>query len=47
MTSAAVIVVPSVVPSTRTGSSAATALDEVAVVPFKYAVEVPSSMITF
>jgi hypothetical protein len=47
MTCVAVIVVPSTVPSTRTGSPVATALADVEVVPFSYAVELTSPTVTF
>ena len=47
MTCVAVMVVPLVVPSTRTGSPAVTALAEFGLVPFSYVVEDSSSMVTF
>jgi hypothetical protein len=47
MTSVAVIVVPRVVPSTRTSSPVPMALAEVELVPFWYVVEDTSSTVTF
>jgi hypothetical protein len=47
MTWVAVMVVPLVVPSTRTVSPLVMALAEVEVVPFRYAVEGASSTVTF
>jgi hypothetical protein len=47
MTCVAVIVVPSIVPRTRTVSPVVTALTEVEVVPFWYVVEDASLMVTF
>ena len=47
MTCVAVMVVLSVVPSTRTGSPLITALAEAGFVPFSYVVEDASSMVTF
>jgi hypothetical protein len=47
MTCEAVMVVESVVPSTRTILPLVTALAEVELVPFKYCVEEFSSMVTF
>jgi hypothetical protein len=47
MTCDAVIVVPSVVPRTRTGAPVVTAVGEVELVPFWYVVEDASSTVTF
>jgi hypothetical protein len=47
MTCVAVMVVPLVVPSTRTGSPALMALAEVELAPFWYVVEDASLMVTF
>jgi hypothetical protein len=47
VTCVAVMVVPLVVPSTRTGSPAVMAPAEVGVVPFWYVVEETSSTLTF
>ena len=47
MTCVAVMVVPLVVPRTRTGSPVVMALDEVELDPFWYAVEDASSTVTF
>jgi len=47
MTCVAVMVVPLVVPSTRTGSPVLMALAEVELVPFWYFVEDASSTVTF
>jgi hypothetical protein len=47
MTWVAVMVVPLVVPSTRTGSPVVTALAEVELVPFRYVVEDASLTLTF
>jgi hypothetical protein len=47
MTCVAVMVVPLVVPSTRTGSPGVMALAEVELVPFWYVVEDASSTVTF
>jgi hypothetical protein len=47
MTCAAVIVVPLVIPRTRTSSPVAIALAEVVLVPFWYAVEGVSTTVTF
>jgi len=47
MTCVAVIVVLSVIPSTRTGSPLVTALAEAELVPFSYAVEDVSLTVAF
>jgi hypothetical protein len=47
MTCVAVMLVPLVVPSTRTGSPAVTALAEAGLVPFWYVVEDASLTLTF
>jgi len=47
MTCVAVIVVPLVIPSTRTSSPVAMALAEVEIVPFWYVVEATSLTATF
>jgi hypothetical protein len=47
MTCVAVMVVPLVVPSTRTLAAVVTALAEVGLVPFWYVVEDASSTLTF
>jgi hypothetical protein len=47
MTCVAVMVVPLVIPSTRTGSPAVMALAEVALAPFSYVVEDASVTVTF
>ena len=47
MTCVAVMVVPLIVPSTRTGSPVVTALGEAALVPFLYVVADASWTVTF
>jgi hypothetical protein len=47
MTCVAVMVVPLVVPSTRTGSPVVTALADAGLVPFWYVVADASSTVTF
>jgi hypothetical protein len=47
MTCVAVMIVPLVVPSTRTGSPPVTALAELELVPLLYVVADASSMVTF